>query len=220
MTYYQRVRREIRPLLPKTATHILDVGAGTGATLSWLKTIYPQAETTGVELNSALLPELKQSADLAIIGSIDECLSQLRTYDLILFLDVLEHVVDSIDTLRKVSKCLKPGGHVIVSVPNVAHFSVAVPLLFRRRFTYQDVGILDRTHLRFFVENTAIKLLNDANLNVTMGLISGLQGPRAKLLDRLTFGFLRHHLTKQYIMSGELRDHPVVQRSVPWRIAE
>ena len=94
-----------------------------------------------------------------------------------------------------------------------------IPLLLKRRFNYQDAGIMDRTHLRFFVEDTAIKLLNDANLIVTAALISGLQGPKAKLLDLLSFGLLRHHLAKQYIMLGELSDRKIVQKKIDWIIA-
>ena len=65
--------------------------------------------------------------------------------------------------------------------PNIAHLSVSIPLLLQRRFHYQDAGILDRTHLRFFVEDTAIKLLNNANFIITAALISGIQGPRGKI---------------------------------------
>ena len=219
MDYYHFVRREIEPLLPNTSSRILEVGAGAGATLKWLKERYPRAETTAVEINPALLDELKQNADVTIIGPIDETFSQLKCYDLILLLDVLEHLPDSTATLRKVSKLLKPGGHVIVSVPNIAHLSVSIPLLLLRRFNYHDAGILDRTHLRFFVEDTAIKLLNDANFIVTSALISGMQGPRAKLLDFFSCGLLRHHLAKQYIMLGQLSDREIAQQKVRWKVA-
>ena len=64
MDYYHFVRREIEPLLPKSPNRILEVGAGAGGTLKWLKTIYPKAETTAVELNPDLLDELKQNADV------------------------------------------------------------------------------------------------------------------------------------------------------------
>jgi 2-polyprenyl-3-methyl-5-hydroxy-6-metoxy-1,4-benzoquinol methylase len=219
MDYYRLVRREIKPLLPKNATRILDVGAGAGATLKWVRTLYPNAETTAVELNPALLDELNQNADVAIIGPIDEKLSRLKTYDLILLLDVLEHLPDPTATLRKLSELLETGGHIIVSVPNIAHLSISIRLLFLRRFNYQDAGILDRTHLRFFVENTAVKLLNDANLIVTSALISGIQGPRTKLLHFLSCGLLRHHLAKQYIMRGQLNNRKIAQQRVRWKIA-
>jgi 2-polyprenyl-3-methyl-5-hydroxy-6-metoxy-1,4-benzoquinol methylase len=220
MDYYHFVRREIKPLLPKSPNRILEVGAGAGATLKWLKTIYPKAETTAVELNPDLLDELKQNVDVVVIGKIDETFTELKTYDLILLLDVLEHLPDSTATLRKLSKLLEPGGQIIVSVPNIAHLSVSVPLLLKRRFNYQDSGILDRTHLRFFVEDTAIKLLNDADLIVTSGLISGLGGPKAKLLDLVSFGLLRHHLTKQYIMLGQLGDSRIVQEKIRWTVSQ
>ncbi len=220
MDYYHFVRREINPLLPKSPKRILEVGAGAGGTLKWLKTIYPEAETTAVELNPDLLDELNQNVDVAVIGQIDETFTELKPYDLILLLDVLEHLPDSTTTLRKLSKLLEPGGQVIVSVPNIAHLSISVPLLLKRRFNYQDSGILDRTHLRFFVEDTAIKLLNDADLIVTSGLISGLQGPKAKLLDLVSFGLLRHHLAKQYIILGQLCDSKIVQEKIRWTVSQ
>jgi 2-polyprenyl-3-methyl-5-hydroxy-6-metoxy-1,4-benzoquinol methylase len=219
MDYYHFVRREISPLLPKNPARILEVGAGAGATLMWLKTLCPHSETTAVELNPALSDELKLNADVVIIGPIEESFAKLKTYDLILLLDVLEHLPNSTEALRRLVTLLEPGGHVIVSVPNLAHLSVSIPLLFQRRFDYQEAGILDRTHLRFFVEDTAVKLLNDANLVVTEGLISGIQGPKSKLLDFFSCGLLRHHLAKQYIMLGQLADSPIVQQKARWTIA-
>jgi 2-polyprenyl-3-methyl-5-hydroxy-6-metoxy-1,4-benzoquinol methylase len=216
MEYYHFVRREIEPLLPGNVSRVLDVGAGAGVTLRWLKALYPKAETTAVEVNSALAGELRQNADCVFIGPIDETYSQLKTYDLILLLDVLEHLPDPAKAIKKLSKLLVPGGHIIVSVPNVAHLSVSLPLLFRHRFIYQDAGILDRTHLRFFVEDSAIKLLNDANFRITSGLISGIQGQKSKLLNFLTLGLLRHNLAKQYIMCGQLSEHRVEPQKIRW----
>lgn len=219
MDYYHWVRQEIKPLLPKNPSRILEVGAGAGHTLKWIKELYPKTETTAVEINSALLHELRQNVDVPIIGPIDEALPQLKSYDLILFLDVLEHLSDPTATLRNLSKHLEANGQVIVSVPNIAHLSVSVPLLLQRRFDYQDAGILDRTHLKFFVEGTAIKLLNDANFIVTAGLVSGIQGPKSKLLDLVSFGGLRHHLAKQYIMLGQLTDGKISQERIRWALA-
>jgi len=219
MDYYHWVRQEIKPLLPKNPSRVLEVGAGAGHTLKWIKELYPKTETTAVEINSALLQELRQNVDVPIIGPIDEALPQLKSYDLILFLDVLEHLSDPTATLRNLSKHLEANGQVIVSVPNIAHLSVSVPLLLQRRFDYQDAGILDRTHLKFFVEGTAIKLLNDANFIVTAGLVSGIQGPKSKLLDLVSFGGLRHHLAKQYIMLGQLTDGKLSQERIKWALA-
>ena len=91
------------------------------------------------------------------------------------------------------------------------------PISLQRRFSYSDAGILDSTHLRFFVEQTAVELVNFADLRVTKGIVTGLDGPRSNLLDRLSFGLLRHHLAKQYVMRGELIYGGVVQEKVRWR---
>ncbi|TYO61100.1 class I SAM-dependent methyltransferase [Bradyrhizobium hipponense] len=218
--YFHHERHEIRPLLPKSARNILEIGAASGQTLRWIRTIYPHAVTTGVEINGAVAAELSRNVDVAIIGDIDECLPRLKKYDLILMLDILEHLIDSSSVLQKVRGLLEPGGRVVVSVPNVAHLSVTIPLLFRRQFDYQDAGILDRTHLRFFVEDTAIGLMNAARLNVSKGLISGMQGYKAKTLNGLSLGLLRHHLAKQYIMLGEPVEGEIRQPPVKWMIAK
>src|SRR5579872_3759409 len=173
--YYHFIRTEIAPLLPESPKKILEIGAASGGTLGWLKKLYPDAATTGIELNAALHSELLRNADVAIISPIEDCINQLGKYDLILALDVLEHLPDSLGTLRKLCGLLeRPHGRVIISLPNVAHLSVSMPLLFQRRFEYQDAGILDRTHLRFFTEASAVNLLNEAGLLVTRGVVTGL----------------------------------------------
>lgn len=216
--YYRHTRREIQPLLPSKARRILEVGSGGGYTLRWLKSVYDGDVTTvGIEINSDVEDELARNADVAIIGNIDEGVAELGSFDLILFLDVLEHLPDPTRTLRTVTRNLARDGRVIVSVPNVAHLSVTLPLLLSRQFNYQDAGIMDRTHLRFFVESTAVKLLNDADLVVLDGLVSGLDGPRSRVLDTLSLGLLRHHLTKQYIMVGARSDGLLSQRKVDWK---
>lgn len=217
--YYSRSRREIRSLLPSRASRILEVGPGAGFTLMWLKLIYPAATTFGVELNQALEADLQEHADVAMIGDIDDLISRVDSkFDLILLLDVLEHVPDPTRTLQAITRSLlMDGGRVIVSVPNIAHLSVTLPLLFQRRFAYTDSGILDRTHLKFFVEDTAVKLLNDSNLVVKDGLITGIEGPRSKMLDSLTLGALSHYLAKQYVMAGEPTGEPIAQPKINWK---
>jgi hypothetical protein len=103
-------------------------------------------------------------------------------------------------------------------VPNVAHLSVSFPLLFRGAFEYRDAGILDRTHLRFFVLRSAIALLNTAGFTVRHGIRLGFDGPRTQLLDQVTFGLLRNQLTKQYVLAGSREGAGVQQGSVHLRI--
>jgi SAM-dependent methyltransferase len=217
--YFQFTRSEILPLIPGIPTNALEVGAASGATLKWLKTIFPGIHTTGVELNEDMRSALSQNSDLCFIGRVEDHFDGLGQYDLILLLDVLEHLHDPLKVLGKLTGLLRPHGSVIVSLPNIAHLSVSVPLLFQRQFDYQDAGLLDQTHLRFFTESSAIRLLNDAGLVIRDGLITGLDGPRARIVNAISFGLLRHHVTYQYIMRGELSEAPTKQNRVRWRPA-
>lgn len=203
-TYFRHVRREIAPLLPETATRILDVGAGAGLTAAWVKSLYPGAHATAIEGNPAMEPELRRHVDDVRIVDLDGPLPDVGSPDLVLFLDVLEHLVRPEEVLKRLTSTLGRDGTVIVSVPNVAHASVSIPLLLGR-FDYRSAGILDRTHLRFFVRETAVALLESAGLSVVGGLRLGFDGPRTGLLDRLTGGALRDQLTKQYVLAAVRR---------------
>ena len=215
--YFRHVRREIAPLLPPQATRIVDVGCGVGATSAWLKSYYPDALTIGIEGNPAIRETLAANVDEYHIADLNCPLPDIGSPDLILFLDVLEHLFAPDKVLAAMVKILAPGGTVIVSLPNVAHLSVSLPLLLGGRFDYADAGILDRTHMRFFVRTSAVALLNAAGLSVDAGLESGLQGKKSKLLDVLTFGLMRDRLAKQYILAGK-KNNREGQEKIAWRV--
>ena len=204
--YYDHIRSDIFPLLPPDARRIVDVGCSAGGTLAWLRKRYPNAHTIGLEGNSDLKNEISRNADEAHIVDLTKEIPDLGKPDLMLFLDILEHLPDPETVLRRITDQLSPDGTIIVSVPNVAHLSVALPLIIFGAFQYRDAGILDRTHLRFFVQQSAVELLSKAGFTVDRGLLGGIDGPRARMADRLTLGLLRRRLTKQFILRGVRRD--------------
>jgi SAM-dependent methyltransferase len=200
--YYDFVRSEIAPLLPRAATRILDVGCGVGATSAWLKSVYPGSYAVGLEGNGALLPEVARNIDQPHIVDLNGPWPDVGAPDLVLLLDVLEHLVHPAEALARIMEIMTEEGTVIISLPNVAHLSVSLPLLLRGRFDYTDAGILDRTHLHFFYRDSALTLARRVGLEVEKGLMGGLLGTKTRLIDRLTFGLIRDRLTKQYIFSA------------------
>lgn len=86
-------------------------------------------------------------------------------FDVIVYGDVLEHLVDPLRVLVELDRCLVPGGFVIVSLPNIAHLWIRL-LLLVGRFDYLDRGILDHSHLRFFTERSMRAMLADAGLSI------------------------------------------------------
>lgn len=212
-TYYHHSRTEIEPLLPAVYHRVLEVGCGSGNTLRWLRDRCPSATTIGLELNSALAATLSMNADEVHFGDA-QVPPDIAPVDLMLFLDVLEHFAEPSRALARYLPLLSPGGIVIVSLPNIAHYSVSLPLLLRRRFNYADAGILDRTHLQFFTDTSAIALLNSNGLTVTGGVVNGPHHGRTRQFDRLTGGVFRHYLSQQYIMRAQ---NGGTQRPVQWR---
>ncbi|MBY0430143.1 MAG: class I SAM-dependent methyltransferase, partial [Rhodospirillales bacterium] len=77
-----------------------------------------------------------------------------------------EHVADSEGLLAMASRRLRPGGTLVLSVPNVQYWPVLKGLL-EGHWTYTEAGVLDRTHLRFFTRESLIRLIHGAGLEIT-----------------------------------------------------
>jgi 2-polyprenyl-3-methyl-5-hydroxy-6-metoxy-1,4-benzoquinol methylase len=120
--------------------------------------------------------------------------------DVVLCLDVLEHLVDPWTTAARLAKLLKPRGVLIASIPNVRHFRVVLPLLFRGRWEYGEFGLMDRTHLRFFTEQSARQLLRQAGLRVDDVRKSGLESLHKRAVIALSAGLLEPLLVFQYLI--------------------
>lgn len=88
-----------------------------------------------------------------------------ETYQLLLFGDTLEHIVRPETVLTGLREHLAPDGHLVISVPNIANWSIRLQLLFGR-FRYTDRGIMDRTHVRFYDKAGVREMLTDAGFEV------------------------------------------------------
>lgn len=86
-------------------------------------------------------------------------------FDFILFIDVLEHLINPVETIRYFKKYLKESGAVIISLPNVANIFIRLNLLFGI-FDYTEEGILDETHLRLFTRKSAKEMLKRSGLKI------------------------------------------------------
>jgi 2-polyprenyl-3-methyl-5-hydroxy-6-metoxy-1,4-benzoquinol methylase len=87
------------------------------------------------------------------------------TFDVVIAADVLEHLKDPVEALRRLGPVLAPGGCCLASVPNVAHGAVRLALL-EGRWEYTEMGLLDRTHLRFFTRAGVQELFEQAGFEI------------------------------------------------------
>jgi 2-polyprenyl-3-methyl-5-hydroxy-6-metoxy-1,4-benzoquinol methylase len=123
----------------------------------------------GVELDADMASQAARFCERVIVGDLDtldldEELGEDR-FDVIVAADVLEHLKDPLQALRALRAFLRPEGYFVASLPNIAHASVRLALL-EGRFDYRDLGLLDRTHLRFFTHQSIALLFDEAELAV------------------------------------------------------
>jgi 2-polyprenyl-3-methyl-5-hydroxy-6-metoxy-1,4-benzoquinol methylase len=150
-----QVPQGARKMLLERTPHgssVLDVGCWSGFAGRFLREVR-RVEVDGVEPHVAMAQRAERDYRavycMPIEQAADELLAAQREYDVVLFLDVLEHLTAPDDILRRARSLVKPDGRALVSLPNVAHWSVRKELLLGR-WRYTDSGLLDRTHLRFF----------------------------------------------------------------------
>ncbi|MBU1054068.1 MAG: class I SAM-dependent methyltransferase [Proteobacteria bacterium] len=86
-----------------------------------------------------------------------------HTFDYILFADVLEHLKDPLQVLKRSACFLNPHGNVIISLPNLGYNGVLADL-WLDRFNYRELGLLDSTHVRFFSYESAKELITQSGL--------------------------------------------------------
>lgn len=150
------------PLVAKVpaGSTVLDLGCSVGQLARHL--VAKGCTVTGVELDGSAAERARRwctavhPADLDLVD-LGDLLGSER-FDVIVCADVLEHLRDPGRLLREARPLLAPGGALVATVPNVAHGSVRLALL-TGRFEYADLGIMDRTHLRFFTRATLTELL-------------------------------------------------------------
>ncbi len=154
----------IREIVP-WGSRVLDVGCGTGWTAKEL-TDKKGCEVIGVEPNESRAEAARSHGIQVHVGYLEDLrIEEVDLFDIILFGDVLEHLSDPHSILCVAKRYLRPGGSVVISVPNVAHWMVRLDLL-RGKFNYQEGGIMDATHLRWFTEKTLRLLLEKAGYRV------------------------------------------------------
>jgi len=154
--------------LPLGAQTLLDVGCATGALgLAYLRR-NPSARYLGIEQNPESAAIAATRLTEIYIGDAETnplCFDLPDGLDCLIYGDVLEHLRDPWSLLKRQTEALRPGGSAIVCMPNMENWSVALRLL-KGNFDYEESGILDRTHLRWFTTRTMGNALRQAGLEL------------------------------------------------------
>jgi len=198
--YFDLVREDVLALIPRGTRRLLDVGCGTGATARAAKDRLEIAEAWGIEGTERASQVAGPRLDRVLSGDVETCTVPAPDgyFDCILCADILEHTRDPWAVLRELRRLLDPKGVLVVSLPNLRHLR---PLwsLVADRFEYEESGILDRSHLRFFTLHTMREMLAETGYEI---LRRSENRSRNRLYDALvvcSLGLLKPFTVYQYL---------------------
>jgi 2-polyprenyl-3-methyl-5-hydroxy-6-metoxy-1,4-benzoquinol methylase len=216
--YFNQVRSEIAEFFPASVETVIEIGCGEGSTLAWLKSQNRAKYTIGIETSSDAAAKASNVVDEIYVAdiSIDEEVIEANRMraDVVLLLDVLEHLREPQKALTKIQQLVKPDGIIIASIPNIRSIKVLLPLVLFGKFEYTDSGILDRTHVVFFTKKSIIKLFHGCGLlNLKIKPNGALNYRDAKTpagiltstFNILTFGLFTEFLANQWLVQASIK---------------
>ena len=144
------------------ATRVLDIGPGSGALGREL------GSRTRCQLFAVEISAEARAHVASVYQEVHPTMEAFagQKFDLVLMLDVLEHVADPAAFLRQATNLVSDGGRLLISVPNIAHITIRLSLAFGF-FKYTSRGLLDRTHLQHFTRRRFLSMLRD-NPDITI----------------------------------------------------
>ena len=162
--YFAGERDDLIRLVPEGCRRILDVGCAAGMYGRKLKEHIPDLQITGVELNPAMAELAKEHYDHVLVQPVQEIIFD-SCFDLINCGDVLEHLEDPWAVLNKLYTLLDIPGYLVLSVPNVGHWTVVRDLL-QGRFEYVPWGLLCVSHIHWFTEESIREALDNTGFTI------------------------------------------------------
>lgn len=180
-----KTQQEIVDLVGFNKT-VLEIGSSSGYMTNFF--LKNNCDVDIIEANKNVFSKLPKGIRKALNYSIedDSVYKHLdKNYNFIILADVLEHLVNPDKTLKMLKQVASNKTQLIISMPNIASWSMRKQLFFNGDFEYTNSGILDKTHLHFYTPNTLPKLLinNDWIVQSIKGTITRLpfEGVLSKL---------------------------------------
>jgi 2-polyprenyl-3-methyl-5-hydroxy-6-metoxy-1,4-benzoquinol methylase len=165
--YFRDAKPVFLQLIDPRGLRVLDLGCGGGHNGAMLKKAGAR-EVVGVERDPGAAQEARKRLDRVVecdLAQLDPAELGDAPFDAILASDVLEHLYDAEGVLARAVTKLRPGGAVVISLPNISNVYVISQLLLKT-WPRRRSGIFDRTHVRFFAKRDMVRLLQDAGLRV------------------------------------------------------
>ena len=189
LDYHSNIRHDILPLLEKKpGQRVLEIGCGTGNTLAYLKENGYASYVAGIEKETECFGSINPVVNEIIEGDAESLEIPFEgKFDVVLLLDVLEHLYSPFDLLKKVQTALAPSGYIVVSIPNIRNYAILKRLILKGRWDYKDSGVLDRSHVRFFTKRSFLDALVQEEIEMDLLAYKPNMENYGKTLRRIPF---------------------------------
>lgn len=210
-SYYAEWREDIFSIIKSKGKFdkSLEIGCASGRLSSSLKREKIVKYAVGVEpyskpVNDICIDEFRSCFIEDILEEVDE----KECFDLIILADVLEHTQDPWKILSKLSKNkLSRDGTVVISLPNIRNFLSLKKIIFNGSFEYEEEGVFDKTHLRFFCIKDMVRLIESAGLELVeknpaylLKSYKFFNKNRLRIINAFTLGLFKWFLADQVIL--------------------
>ncbi len=190
--YYQFTRSDVSEFLPNNYEKVLEIGCGEG---HFKRNLNESSEVWGIEPTNAAHVASKNLYKV-LHGYYQDVYDELpdNYFDLVVCNDVIEHMNDHDKFLKSIKKKITENGYIVGSIPNVRYIYNLYQLMVNKEWFYEDSGVLDRTHLRFFTEKSLRRTFNENGY-----LIEKLHGINSELTKPLSVNIIKHKSIKAIV---------------------
>jgi len=160
---------DVLKMMPNNLKRVVEVGCSSGSLAKAYVGVNPDCHYTGIEIDAEYAEVARQFCREVVSGNIEhfeeEKFLKLFPSDCWIFGDVLEHLYDPWALLKRIRPQLAPDAQIIACIPNAQHWSIQVSLNCGQ-FRYQDQGLMDRTHIRWFTRITMIEMFASSGYKI------------------------------------------------------
>ncbi len=183
--YGMPARREIKLLEligNVTDKKILDVGCASGYFGGKLERM--GAKVTGIDSSGSAIRKAKRIMTNALVVDLNEKNVPLESnsFDIIVASEVIEHLINPLNTLNELNRILKKNGMLLVTTPNLMYWGNRIKFL-KGEFRYQKSGMFDEGHIHFFtygalkedLEKSKFQILEESHIYQGNGILNGVK---------------------------------------------
>jgi 2-polyprenyl-3-methyl-5-hydroxy-6-metoxy-1,4-benzoquinol methylase len=202
--YFDGARLDFLDLLPHNpAARILEIGCGFGGTGKLALAKGKCGTYIGIEISRKAAERARENITRVYIDNVETMALpfEVGSFDALIISEVLEHLTDPWATLARLAPLLRDGAVVLASSPNISHYGV-IRSLIRGEWTLTDVGVMDRTHLRWFTPESYRQMFEGAGFKVVSTQAVTPESARTRFVNVLTRNKFRHLFMRQIMIHG------------------